>query len=239
MSGLGAPTVQAPEKSVGRASNGGGRTSLGTRIKANRNSILVEGRALMALVVIIVVFASMSSQFLNTTNLIIMTRHVAFNAILALGMLLVIGAAMLMVRRVVPEALPAAVQSQPLWLQAIEALLVADIGFYLAHRAFHAVPFLWRFHAIHHSIEEMDWLAAHRVHPVDQILTKSASFLPLFVLVVVLAASLLSYPWHLLAAGAFIYLAALPIGWRAWKKHRREDQAAAAGSAETEIGDSI
>lgn len=90
MSGLGAPTVQAPEKSVGRASNGGGRTSLGTRIKANRNSILVEGRALMALVVIIVVFASMSSQFLNTTNLIIMTRHVAFNAILALGMLLVI-----------------------------------------------------------------------------------------------------------------------------------------------------
>ena len=56
-------------------------------------------------------------------------------------MLLVIGAAMLMVRRVVPEALPAAVQSQPLWLQAIEALLVADIGFYLAHRAFHAVPF--------------------------------------------------------------------------------------------------
>ncbi|WP_246672129.1 MULTISPECIES: sterol desaturase family protein [unclassified Mesorhizobium] len=89
---------------------------------------------------------------------------------------------MLMVPRVVPEALSATVQSQPLWLQAIEALIIADIGFYLAHRAFHAVPFLWRFHAIHHSIEEMDWLAAHRVHPVDQILTKSASFLPLFAL---------------------------------------------------------
>ncbi|TIV91865.1 MAG: sterol desaturase family protein, partial [Mesorhizobium sp.] len=95
---------------------------------------------------------------------------------------LVVGAAMLLAQRFVPEALTAAVQSQPVWLQAIEALLIADIGFYLAHRAFHAVPFLWRFHAIHHSIEEMDWLAAHRVHPVDQILTKSASFLPLFAL---------------------------------------------------------
>lgn len=60
--------------------------------------------------------------------------------------------------------------------------MLADTGFYLAHRAFHAVPFLWRFHSIHHSIEEMDWLAAHRVHPVDQILTKSASFVPVFAL---------------------------------------------------------
>ncbi|TPL49684.1 sterol desaturase family protein [Mesorhizobium sp. B2-4-6] len=109
--------------------------------------------------------------------------YLLFNGIvIKLGMLLVVGAAMLVVQRFVPEALAAAVQSQPLWLQTIEALLIADIGFYLAHRAFHAVPFLWRFHAIHHSIEEMDWLAAHRVHPVDQILTKSASFLPLFAL---------------------------------------------------------
>lgn len=49
--------------------------------------------------------------------------------------------------------------------------------------------------------------------------------LPLFVLVVVLAASLLSYPWHVLAAGALVYLAVLPIGWQAWRKHMREEQA--------------
>ncbi|MGX5800441.1 sterol desaturase family protein [Bradyrhizobium sp. Arg314] len=109
--------------------------------------------------------------------------YLLFNGIfIKFGILLVIGATMLLVQRFVPGALTAAVQSQPIWLQAIEALLVADIGFYLAHRAFHAVPFLWRFHAIHHSIEEMDWLAGHRVHPVDQILTKSASLLPLFAL---------------------------------------------------------
>lgn len=49
--------------------------------------------------------------------------------------------------------------------------------------------------------------------------------LPLFVLVVVLAASLLSYPWHVLAAGALVYLALLPIGWQAWRRHMREEPA--------------
>jgi len=109
--------------------------------------------------------------------------YLLFNGIvIRFGLLIVVGMAMLVTERLVPTSLTAAVQSQPIWLQAIEVLLVADVGFYLAHRTFHAVPFLWRFHAIHHSIEEMDWLAAHRVHPVDQILTKAASILPIFAL---------------------------------------------------------
>jgi sterol desaturase/sphingolipid hydroxylase (fatty acid hydroxylase superfamily) len=33
----------------------------------------------------------------------------------------------------------------------IEAVILADLGFYVAHRLFHGVPWLWRFHAIHHS----------------------------------------------------------------------------------------
>jgi len=69
----------------------------------------------------------------------------------------------------------AAVASQPILLQAVEIIIIADIGYYLIHRMFHQVPELWRFHAVHHSIEEMDWLAAHRVHPVDQILTRGVS----------------------------------------------------------------
>lgn len=83
---------------------------------------------------------------------------------------------------VIPSGIHEAVSGQPLWLQVIEVFLIADMGFYLAHRAFHAVPFLWRFHSIHHSIEEMDWLAAHRVHPLDQIATQTASLLPVFAL---------------------------------------------------------
>jgi sterol desaturase/sphingolipid hydroxylase (fatty acid hydroxylase superfamily) len=104
------------------------------------------------------------------------------------GLVVKIGLAALVVlavgaiRVLVPHAVTVAVQSQAVWLQVVEVLLVADTGFYFAHRTFHKVPFLWKFHSVHHSIEEMDWLAAHRVHPVDQILTKGASYLPVFAL---------------------------------------------------------
>ena len=78
--------------------------------------------------------------------------------------------------------LQSAVHSQPAWLQFVEILLIADLGFYLAHRAMHAVPCLWRLHAVHHSIEELDWLAGFRVHPLDQSIVKSASVVPVFLL---------------------------------------------------------
>lgn len=76
----------------------------------------------------------------------------------------------------------AAVARQSLWLQFIEALVVAELAFYIAHRLTHEVPWLWRFHAIHHSIEEMDWLASARVHPIDQVFVKSVTILPLYVI---------------------------------------------------------
>jgi sterol desaturase/sphingolipid hydroxylase (fatty acid hydroxylase superfamily) len=82
----------------------------------------------------------------------------------------------------VAEEVGAWVAGQPLWLQTIEVVVLADLGLYFAHRMFHAVPALWRIHQVHHSIEHMDWLAAHRVHPIDQILTKSISLLPCFAL---------------------------------------------------------
>lgn len=102
--------------------------------------------------------------------------------LIQLGLLATVSAMVWAIGLAVPHSVSEAVRAQPLWLQVIEVILIADIGFYLAHRAFHAVPFLWKFHALHHSVEEMDWLAAYRVHPVDQILTKSLSFLPVFAL---------------------------------------------------------
>lgn len=99
-----------------------------------------------------------------------------------LGLVVTIAVMGALVRSVVPASFFALVRAQPIWLQAIEVLILADLGFYFAHRAFHVVPALWRFHAVHHSIEVLDWLAAFRVHPLDQILTKSASFLPILVL---------------------------------------------------------
>ena len=48
------------------------------------------------------------------------------------------------------------------------AVAIVFVGAYWGHRLSHTVPFLWRFHAVHHSIEQMDWLAAGRLHPLDR-----------------------------------------------------------------------
>ena len=51
---------------------------------------LMDQRAFVALLVLIVIFSFLSDAFLTPSNLVVMTKHVAYNAILALGMLLVI-----------------------------------------------------------------------------------------------------------------------------------------------------
>jgi len=75
-----------------------------------------------------------------------------------------------------------AVAGQPLWLQFIEILLVVDFTTYWVHRTFHKVPWLWNFHAIHHSSQHLDWLAGSRMHIVDVLATRMAGFLPIFIL---------------------------------------------------------
>jgi len=80
------------------------------------------------------------------------------------------------------DALGRTVASLPLVVQVPAILLVADFTQYWVHRAFHAVPLLWPFHAIHHSAAEMDWLAGSRLHLVDVILTRGLTYVPIFVL---------------------------------------------------------
>lgn len=58
--------------------------------KKSIGEILIEGRAFFALILIIVIFASLSPNYLTVDNLLIMTKHVAINALLAIGMLMVI-----------------------------------------------------------------------------------------------------------------------------------------------------
>lgn len=66
----------------------------------------------------------------------------------------------------------------PLWAQVTLALVLGDLLTYWFHRACHSYGPLWRFHAVHHSAEELDWVAAHREHPVDGILTQLCVNLP-------------------------------------------------------------
>jgi sterol desaturase/sphingolipid hydroxylase (fatty acid hydroxylase superfamily) len=78
--------------------------------------------------------------------------------------------------------LQTAVAAQPLGLQLVEILVVADLAQYAVHRTFHRLPWLWRVHRIHHSAEAMDWLAGSRLHLVDIVLTRGLSFVPLYLL---------------------------------------------------------
>jgi sterol desaturase/sphingolipid hydroxylase (fatty acid hydroxylase superfamily) len=74
------------------------------------------------------------------------------------------------------------VAAQPWWLQALEVVVLSDFCIYWGHRLQHRVPFLWRFHSVHHSSEHIDWLAAHREHPLDTIYTVGIVNLPAAVL---------------------------------------------------------
>ena len=49
----------------------------------------------------------------------------------------------------------------------IAGILLFDMTTYWAHRFYHEVPILWKFHSIHHSTEHMDWVSGFRGHPFD------------------------------------------------------------------------
>jgi sterol desaturase/sphingolipid hydroxylase (fatty acid hydroxylase superfamily) len=81
-----------------------------------------------------------------------------------------------------PSAFRQFVRTQPWWLQVAEVIVLSDFCVYWGHRLQHAAPLLWRFHSIHHSAEHLDWLAAHREHPIDTVYTLTLINLPAFVL---------------------------------------------------------
>ena len=57
----------------------------------------------------------------------------------------------------------------PMWVQIIIFMVVSDVMLYWIHRWFHGGT-MWKYHAIHHSSEEIDWISAARFHPVNLFL---------------------------------------------------------------------
>ncbi len=73
----------------------------------------------------------------------------------------------------------AAVGRLPWPVQFFLAVLVADLAEYAIHRLFHTVPFLWRFHAIHHSSKALDWIAGSRAHIVEDVVVRGFMLIPM------------------------------------------------------------
>jgi sterol desaturase/sphingolipid hydroxylase (fatty acid hydroxylase superfamily) len=80
------------------------------------------------------------------------------------------------------DGLRGAFGALPWLVQVVLAMALSDAATYWAHRLSHSVPLLWRFHRVHHSAPRLDWLAAHREHPLDNVYTRLVENLPLMLL---------------------------------------------------------
>ena len=185
---------------------------------------LLEGQGLYTFGVFFVVFAPLElllpaqrGRKLLRQGWFVDLLHFMFTAILtATGIGVMIGGVLVLSHFIVPDALKSSIAGLPLWLQVLLGTVLADLFFYFGHRVQHEVPWLWDFHAVHHSSEELDWLAAFRVHPVDQMLEKGTSLIPIALLGFSLPAVViigLLYQWQALLIHSNVKLRA---GWLKW-----------------------
>lgn len=86
------------------------------------------------------------------------------------------------VHRLLPAGYIAIIVGLPLWARLCAAMIIGEVGFYWGHRWSHEIPLLWRFHAIHHSAEEIDYLVSIRSHPVDLVFSRLCELTPMYAL---------------------------------------------------------
>ena len=152
-------------------------------------ALSVRGGIVVGLVILAIIFIPLERLFALRPRQILRTGwrtdvvHYLINgAALKVGIVTAVAVVGTVLRAFVPIPFRAAVAASPGWVQIVAALAIATVGGYAGHRAAHEVPLLWRFHRVHHSVREMDWLAANHLHPFDQIFIRSAAVLPLYAL---------------------------------------------------------
>jgi sterol desaturase/sphingolipid hydroxylase (fatty acid hydroxylase superfamily) len=79
---------------------------------------------------------------------------------------------------------------QPYWMRFAFAIILLDLLKYAVHRSFHAIPFLWRVHHVHHSDPDLDLSTGARTHPIEVILIEGASLAAVAILAPPAAAAL-------------------------------------------------
>ncbi|CAI8877364.1 putative Sterol desaturase [Pseudomonas chlororaphis] len=103
-----------------------------------------------------------------------------------------------------------------LWAQLALAIVVADCGLTLAHYFSHRLSWLWRLHAVHHSVQRLYGFNGLMKHPLHQLLEASAGLLPLLFLGVPLpVAQLLAFAIaiQLLLQHSNVDMRPGPLGW--------------------------
>jgi sterol desaturase/sphingolipid hydroxylase (fatty acid hydroxylase superfamily) len=111
-----------------------------------------------------------------------LVHYLVNGAALKIGLVVSVVVVGSVLRALVPAPLRLGVAASPTWVQIVAGFAITTVGGYAAHRAAHEVPLLWRFHRVHHSVREMDWLAANHLHPLDETFGRSAAVLPLYAL---------------------------------------------------------
>lgn len=71
------------------------------------------------------------------------------------------------------------VRWMPAWGQLIVLFVARDFIQWNVHRLLHRVPWLWEFHKLHHSVEEMGFAAHLRYHWMETIVYRVLEYLPL------------------------------------------------------------
>jgi sterol desaturase/sphingolipid hydroxylase (fatty acid hydroxylase superfamily) len=70
----------------------------------------------------------------------------------------------------------------PIWIQVPLMVVTVDLMRYWLHRASHETDLLWRFHAVHHSVDRLYWLNTSRFHLVEKALQMMLDSLPFLVM---------------------------------------------------------
>ena len=71
------------------------------------------------------------------------------------------------------------VNSWPVWAQLLTLFIARDFIHWNVHRLLHRVPFLWEFHKVHHSVEEMGFAAHLRFHWMETVVYRTLEYIPL------------------------------------------------------------
>ena len=152
-------------------------------------ALSVRSQIIFGLAILAVIFVPLERLFALHPRRVLrqgwrtdVVHYLVNGAALKIGLLVSVVAFGGVLRVFVPAPLHQAVAASPGWVQVAAGLAIAMIGGYAGHRAAHEVPLLWRFHRVHHSVRQLDWLAANHLHPLDETFTRSVAVLPLYAL---------------------------------------------------------